>query len=267
MFYAAADQKKCIIFASDTKLTKKRYFMSLKITIDYLRRVSIQNYFSAIFLLASLQVYSQPSYEPGSWLMGTSTIRLNQKFGLHAEAQYRDHGIFNEVEQILLRGGVNFHYNPNLIFTAGYGNISGHLPDREYYNKSINEHRLWEQVILRNTMGRLITEHRYRLEQRWISTNKNNSYQDRMRYCLRLTVPINKSKLEERTFFISVYDEIFINFNKNPFDRNRAYAAIGYQFTPLINVQAGYLAQTVNIQTKQFLQLALFYNLNLFKGS
>ncbi len=71
--------------------------------------------------------------------------------------------------------------------------------------------------------------------------------------------------MEKQTLFLTFYDELFIHLSKTTFDRNRLYGAIGYQFLPNLNVQLGYLAQTVNITTKQYLQTAIFYNVDLRK--
>ena len=69
--------------------------------------------------------------------------------------------------------------------------------------------------------------------------------------------------MEKKALFLSFYDEIFIHFSSTPFDRNRLYGAVGYQFLPNANIQAGYLAQTVNIKTKHYLQAGINYTLDL----
>ncbi|HEX8516339.1 MAG TPA: DUF2490 domain-containing protein [Bacteroidia bacterium] len=217
-------------------------------------------------LFASIQLHSQVEYNTGAWAMGFSQVRIHDRISIHLEAQYRDHGIFNEAEQILLRGGLNYHLGAQAIASAGYGRITGYTADGEFMNTPASaENRTWEQFILRNTTGRFIFEHRYRLEQRWIKTNLSNRYMDRVRYCLRMTIPLSRKTLEKNTLFLSFYDEIFINLTAAPFDRNRAYAAIGFQLSPQASVQAGYMAQTLGVYTKQFLQIALFYNPDLRK--
>ena len=75
----------------------------------------------------------------------------------------------------------------------------------------------------------------------------------------------DKKEIEKNTLFLSFYDEMFINLSPTPFDRNRLYGAMGYQFLPNANIQLGYLAQTVNTVTKQYLQAAVFYNLDFRK--
>ncbi|MCE3280104.1 MAG: hypothetical protein K0S44_2295 [Bacteroidetes bacterium] len=209
---------------------------------------------------------SQVSYNTGAWVIATSQIRFHNKFSLHAEAQFRDHGIFNETEQILLRVGLNFHNSPQSMITVGYGRITNYPADHEFLETpSVTEDRVWEQYLMRNSVGRVIFEHRYRLEQRWIRINNSSRYLDRVRYCLRFTIPLNKKTLEKNTLFLSFYDELFINLTNIPFDRNRAYGVVGFQLTALANVQLGYMAQTIGTKTKSFLQAGLFYNIDLRK--
>ena len=192
--------------------------------------------------------------------------RLNERWSLHAEAQYRSYEIAPNTEQLLLRGGVNYHIGNTAFASIGYANVTNYAYDKELMpGVQVFENRLWQQFLMRNTLGRISFEHRYRLEQRWLNGNQN-IYLDRIRYLLRATIPINKSKMEAKTVFVSFYDEVFIHFNGKPFDRNRLYAAVGYQFTPLFNIQLGYLAQTVNITTKSYLQTAVFYNLDFRKN-
>ena len=70
----------------------------------------------------------------------------------------------------------------------------------------------------------------------------------------------------KNTLFLSVYDEIFLHLNENPWDRNRLYGALGFQFSPSVNLQIGYLQQIVGIQSKQYLQVGLNYNPDLRKA-
>lgn len=67
--------------------------------------------------------------------------------------------------------------------------------------------------------------------------------------------------MKAKTVFVSFYNEIFIYSNNKPFNRNRLYGAVGYQFTPLFNIQLGYFAQTV-IQQRNRIYRLLFYKLD-----
>ena len=225
--------------------------------------MTIRIYSTSFLILVSSFAFSQsPQGTTGNWLMFFNQTRLNEHWSIHAEAQYRSYEIAPNTEQLLLRGGVNYHINNTAFASIGYANVTNYAYDKELMpGVRVSENRLWQQFLMRNTLGRISFEHRYRLEQRWLNGNQN-VYLDRIRYLLRATIPINKSKMEAKTVFVSFYDEVFIHFNGKPFDRNRLYGAVGYQFTPLFNIQLGYLAQTVNTTTKSYLQAAVFYNLD-----
>lgn len=203
----------------------------------------------------------------GSWVMFFNQTRLHTKWSIHSEIQFRSYDVQPNTEQLLMRGGINFHYNPNIILSAGCGWITNYADDGGIIkSQTVTEKRLWEQGILKNNSGRLFFEHRYRFEQRWIETATTNSYKNRIRYLLRMTIPINKKEMGKNTLFLSVYDEIFLHLNKNSWDRNRLYGALGFQFSPSVNLQIGYLQQIVGIQSKQYLQVGLNYNPDLRKA-
>ena len=229
--------------------------------------MTIRIYCINFLILISSSAFSQaPQGTTGNWLMVFNQTRLNERWGIHAEAQYRSYEIAPNTDQLLLRGGVNYHIGSSAFASIGYAHVTNYAYDKELLpGVQVSENRLWQQFFMRNTLGRISFEHRYRLEQRWLSGNQN-VYLDRIRYLLRATIPINKNKMEAKTVFVSFYDEIFIHFNNKPFDRNRLYGAVGYQFTPLCNIQLGYLAQTVNTTTKSYLQAAVFYNLDFRKN-
>jgi hypothetical protein len=202
----------------------------------------------------------------GSWGMLFSQTRLHNKWSLHSELQFRSYEISPNTEQLLLRGGINFHYNPNLILTAGYGHITNYSAF-ENTSKIVTaeENRIWEQMILKNNIKRILIEHRYRFEQRWVHSNYKTNYRNRIRYLLRATIPINNKEIIKKTVFLTFYDEIFIHLSNAPFDRNRLYAALGYQVNSALNIQAGYLLQTVGTLSKQYIQLGITFNPDLRK--
>ena len=190
---------------------------------------------------------------------------MDERWSIHTEAQYRSYEVIPNTEQLLLRGGVNYHISNTAFGSIGYANVTNYAYDNDLMpGVQITENRLWQQFLMRNTLGRISLEHRYRLEQRWVGGSQN-VYLDRIRYLLRATIPVNKNKMEAKTVFVSFYNEVFIHFNDKPFDRNRLYGAVGYQFSPLLNIQLGYLAQTVNTITKSYLQATVFYNIDFRK--
>ena len=109
-------------------------------------------------------------------------------------------------------------------------------------------------------------EHRYRVEQRWISSASATDYANRIRYRLQLNVPLNKAEMTDNTLFISVYDEIFLNIAENPFDQNRLYGALGYKFNKSLSLQTGYLRHRLGKVNFDRLQLGVSINTDFSKS-
>jgi len=199
---------------------------------------------------------------PGNWLMYFGTNKVTDKLSIHTEVQYRNHtAVLVTIEQLLLRTGLNYHITEKAIVTAGYGYVAGHIFESEQTHPETEEHRLFQQFILKNSVGRFYFEHRYRFEERWV----NKIFKTRARYRLMLSIPLNRQKIEKGAFFIGIYDEVFVNLKQTFFDRNRLYGAVGYQFNKSANVQVGMMHQQVNTIGKWNLQFALTWNLDFRK--
>ncbi len=193
----------------------------------------------------------------GNWLMYFGMNKVSEKFSIHTEVQYRNHTIAPvNVEQLLLRGGLNFHFSSTAFTSAGYAYIAGYQYESPQLNPEVEEHRLWQQFVTTNNIGRVKLEHRYRLEQRWV----NKHYRNRFRYRLMLFIPLNKPQIEKGCLFLGLYDEVFINGKNNFFDRNRLYGALGYQFSKSMSIQVGWLSQQQSSFRKNYLQIGLTLN-------
>jgi len=108
--------------------------------------------------------------EWGAWYMYFGTNKITDKLSVHSEAQFRFYEVTSSFNQLLLRTGLNYHINDNAIATLGYGYISTDGTFEEVPNEeNTKEHRIFQQFILKNTVGKFKFEHRYRLEQRFIT--------------------------------------------------------------------------------------------------
>ena len=227
--------------------------------------------FLAVFTLISITSQAQENGEDklGSWHMYFGTNQIADKWSIHTEAQLRYYEQAKNFNQLLLRTGLNYHINPNAIATAGYAYIEtdptffeAALVDLDgQASDKISENRIFEQFILKNKVWELLFEHRYRLEQRFITDSdlKTKSTQHRARYRLQMMVPLTD------IFFLNFYDEIFINLQNEAFDQNRLYAAVGLNVTNNLSVQAGYLKNHFRAINYDRLQVAVFYNPDLRK--
>ncbi len=218
-----------------------------------------------LMIFCSVQAQS-PKGTVGAWWMIFNQTRISNRISLHSEIQFRNYEVRPNAEQLLPRVGINYHLNPTSFVTAGYAWLPNYAYDKEALpGVRTIENRIWEQYQKNHKWGKTAFNHRFRLEQRWLSFNNITQYKNRARYMMRVSVPLSAAGITPGNWFASFYDEIFMDISNQPFDRNRLYGALGYQFTPLINLQIGYLAQTVKSVTKSYLQLGLNYNLDLRK--
>ncbi len=211
-------------------------------------------------LFFSIFNYAQQNGENklGSWHMYFGTNTISEKLSIHTEAQLRYYEQAKNFNQLLLRTGLNYHINSDAIATLGYGYISTDGTFEEFSNE-INsiEHRIFEQFILKNKVGRFNFEHRYRLEQRFIDFGDRTDIQHRARYRLQVTLPLSE------IFFLNFYDEIFLNLQDEVFGQNRLYGAVGANITGNLSVQAGYLKNHFTSAHFDRLQIGVFYNPDL----
>ena len=200
-----------------------------------------------------------PDENLGNWFMYFGTHKLSEKYSLHYETQLRNYELVSNFNQLLPRVGLNYHIDKNTSLTAGYAFIpTQNVFDQGWGEEMVAENRIWEQFVLKNVVNRMKIRHRYRLEQRWVKLGEETTYKNRARYMLSVKLPISKN--EDSPLFILLYDEIFLNISDNPFDQNRLFAALGYQFNKQMNFQVGYLRHRSGNLNLNRLQLAVFLN-------
>lgn len=207
-----------------------------------------------------------------AWYMYFGSYRLTDNIGIHAEVQFRRSGAIADPQQLLTRFGINYHLSKVTMLTGGYGYIVSHPYGEQPIPDQFFEHRVWQQLILNHSDGGVYFNHRYRQEQRWLEQADNFQYRNRSRYRFMLSIPLNKKIIDKGTWFIALYDEIFISYGSNVsnnfYDQNRLYGALGYQLGKSSNLQVGYLNQNIqksdgiHFENNHTLQVAFTQNLN-----
>jgi len=196
----------------------------------------------------------------GSWHMYFGTNKIAEKWSIHTEGQLRYFEQAKNFNQLLLRTGLNYHIDANAIVTFGYGFIETDGTFDDIVNEvNAKEHRIFQQLILKNKVGEFKFEHRYRLEQRFIDFGNQNDTQHRARYRLQVTLPLTD------TFFLNFYDEIFLNLQGNVYGQNRLYGALGVNVSNDLSVQAGYLKNHFPTANFDRLQIGVIWNTDLRK--
>ena len=201
--------------------------------------------------------------ELGAWYMYFfNTILKESSWGFQGDIQYRNWNVFGDLEQLLLRGGITYKpQKTNIKFTLGYGNVTTGAfgPD----NSTTKESRLYQEALYPVKFGnRFYTNHRFRYEQRFV---ENQDFRTRYRYNLFLNIPLNKSSMESKTLYIALYNELFINGQRNVgsgntvelFDRNRLYLGMGYIIKNGLKFQLGIMEQKTDNWVKKQLQVSI----------
>ena len=217
------------------------------------------------FLVPNISNAQETNDELGAWYMYfyNSTFK-DSPWGIQGDLQYRNWNLGGDLEQLLIRSGVTYQpKNTQIKFTLGYGNITTGVIGSS--DATSGEHRVYQEALYPVRFGnRIYTNHRFRYEQRFV---ENQDLRTRYRYNLFVNVPLNKNTLEKKAIYLALYNEIFINGqrdigNNNSveiFDRNRAYAALGYVIKNGLRVQLGIMNQTTDSQGKNQLQLSLHH--------
>ena len=165
---------------------------------------------------------------------------MNEKFNIHNEVQYRNYNAVGDLEQLLLRTGLGYNLTPNNNnLLLGYGFIRSENYQNLDTKLVLNEHRIYQQFITKQSFGRVIFSHRYRLEERFIA----DDFKMRFRYFLATNVALNHKLLVPNTIYLSAYNEIFINAKNQLFDRNRIYGGLGYKVSNNLKLEIGYMNQ------------------------
>ncbi len=195
----------------------------------------------------------------GNWLIYIGNKKINSKWNIHNEVQYRNYDAIGDLEQLLLRTGIGYNLtenNNNLLF--GYGFILSENYNGISNNKtSVNEHRVFQQFTTKQHLWKVKLSHRYRFEQRFVE----NDFKLRFRYFLGLNIPLIKDKESNKeSLYLSAYNEIFLNTESSVFDRNRVYGGLGYKITKNVKIELGYMNQFFETSGRDQINIITFVN-------
>ena len=190
-----------------------------------------------LLLLGSFTSIAQnnPQDELGAWYMYGGTHKLSSKWYVKSLAHFRFFNIGDDLQQVLLRAGVNYKTSNSTSILLGYAYLNTDttfgLDGGEF-----NEHRIYEDFYFGHKVSKLTFAHRFRLEHRFFETNT----QHWIRYQLALSYPLSKN------WSTYLYDEVFLNFEGDTYAQNWLGAGFKYKLSKALKLQLGYQQISVN---------------------
>lgn len=188
-------------------------------------------------------VEDQADNELQTWEMVTLRVDAPHRVSLYGEVQSRTGLGFQEgegVERVIIRPAVGYRLTPTASVWQGYAWIPG------YRLGSVDENRIFQQLLFENKVKKMAIINRTRLEERFIEGAGATAV--RFRHLLRFAHPIGKSK----KWALVAHDEVFINLNPTPsgiqkgFDQNRLFAGINRTLSKHANVETGYMMNYID---------------------
>lgn len=203
--------------------------------------MNITKKYILVFLLQALIPGLLPAQqkEAGSFTTLSVKTKLAPKWTLQGEVQARSLSFYDKFYYYETKALL--HYKIAKKYTAalgtGYYKTFEEGPGFDGYEIQ-KEFRVWEQFTMEHKLNRLKLEQRLRTEQRF-----KNNFENRLRYRISVSIPINHETLTDNTFWAVIYNEIFLKDEAPNFARNRFQAGLGYTFNDNISVQSGWLKQ------------------------
>ncbi|MEO8029043.1 MAG: DUF2490 domain-containing protein, partial [Bryobacteraceae bacterium] len=189
----------------------------------------------AILVAICLPLSAETTTNANGWYMYFGDHRIKQSpFRLHLEGQWRRNDVAVVPQQAMFRPGINYTLNANVYLSLGYGFINTHRYGEFPVAQPFPEHRFYQQVAFKHSLGLIEILHRHRLEQRLLGETllaggqlkvDRWRHENRYRYQLRANVPLQGRAIDPGDWYLGLYNEVMMNFGKNVaanvFDQNR----------------------------------------------
>lgn len=216
-----------------------------------------------IALILSIKTLTAQTFDLGSWNILNLKYNFNEKLSVFGESQVRSLKFYSNFHYYEYKGGINCKAHKNLMLTLGVGSYQTYKEGGDFVlPKNNDEFRLWPQVILFQSIGKLKIEQRYRTEFRFTS----KGYRNRFRYRVGISYPFGKERNKYKPFQFSASNEIFFTDKEPYFERNRVLIAFNYKPSKATTIQIGYLHQfdyKINDETgRDFFQIGYFIELS-----
>ncbi len=218
-----------------------------------------KNILCLLLLVSALDTVLAQDANDGKWFVYFGNQKINNKWLLQSDLQFRLHQIPNQKSQLLLRAGIGYNLtgaNNNILLGLAFVQSNWEEGDEAW--PATNEKRIYQQYLHKQKLNNLFIAHRVRVEERFVA----DDFGLRSRYFISLQKSLNGKLLNRRSIYASCFNELFFDIKNKKFDRNRFYTGIGFGVSDDIRVETGYLIQAQKNSTRGQLQLIVYNNLS-----
>ncbi|OOG76194.1 DUF2490 domain-containing protein [Algoriphagus sp. A40] len=180
------------------------------------------------------------------WLQSYHEGRISSKWTALLDGGFRWRNGFDRRLAYIVRGGVGYSLSPKLRVGGGFA-FMGIYGEKEIIR---HEYRPYQEVLLKDQLGKLSISHRFRIEERIFKDKVLDfatvDFNFRFRYAVTLGIPLANlsSKDPNRRLVLNLGDEIFLNAGKeithNTFDQNRLIISPTLQWNKSLSVSLTY---------------------------
>lgn len=220
-----------------------------------------------------------------TWGLLLNRFYLSEKFTITNELHERTGDLFQDQATFIFRPSIDYSLNSNIELSVGYSFVRSSPYTPYALPLARNEHNIWEQAMVKQKVGKVNIQHRFRFEHRFIDhidapttpggefTLNGSDYANRFRYRFILSFDLAQFKNGEQALFFNGFDELWINQSDNmmpaAFARNWIYTGLGYRFNPDFNIQLAHVHQydktgPTNFISSSIIQLSVFKNFKLY---
>ena len=215
--------------------------------------------FFILLLIGTVNCVMAQEDDYGKWLVYFGNQKINKKWLLQSDFQFRLNQTPTQKSQLLLRAGIGYNLtegNNNILLGLAY--IESTLQEGDVTMPATNEKRVYQQYLYKQKRNNLFITHRVRMEERFLT----DDFGLRSRYFLSIQKPLNGKLLNRRSIYASCFNELFIDIKNQKFDRNRFFTGIGFGVSKDIRLETGYLIQAQKNSTRGQFQLIVYNNLS-----
>ncbi|MFS4466507.1 DUF2490 domain-containing protein [Maribacter sp. 2210JD10-5] len=186
------------------------------------------------------------------WVNTYGNIRISKRLFWVAQTHFRfeetkETPFIGQVGQIYNRHAIGYIYNKKVnAALGGVLRLNFNTDESSTARNLVPEWRIWHQYQFAMPLYSAMVYHRIRIEHRWTQSFEENSeyiFRNRWRYMFRMKIPLNSTKLETKTLYISPEAELIMQSGKavvaSPMEDLRLTTTLGYIVTPRLTFAAG----------------------------